>query len=148
MTFRLELLKTRSARASTARGQITIDEFQETFDAPLQHWRREGYLAHWLEAADRLIAGAERSAFVTSMNVPEHANFIVWWPAYRRGQVVLVQQQVLFMDRLSGPFSEAHLFDFVPDHLEVDEDGERVSQWDTSIADIGHFADSLRPTQP
>jgi hypothetical protein len=54
-------------------GKIVVGDYAETFLAPLSAWQRTDYEHHWIEAAIRLLRGADRTAFIT-------VAFQFWWP--------------------------------------------------------------------
>ena len=54
------------------RGRITIGKFSEEFLATIQPWTRSQYECQWIEAAQRLLDGSDRTAFFTSA-------FQFWW---------------------------------------------------------------------
>ncbi len=63
------------------------------------------YQQHWESALGRLVEGATKSALITSDADPTVAKYIFWWPLYRDGDTVYVQNQMLHYDQLPRPFS-------------------------------------------
>ena len=124
-------------------GKIVIDDFQETFTASLAFWTRGDYELHWKRALERLIAGGERSALITDYSQPPahvgSEDFLIWWPLYRDGDTVYIQNHLLFFGQLSRPFSPDRPWDSVRDRRLVNEDGQNISEWATTIEDIKHF---------
>lgn len=120
-------------------GVITIGAFQERFIASLDYWAAKDYLQHWKQAVNRIVHGSTPSCLVTSMHDPATANFIVWWPMYRVGSVVCIQNQVLFLDSLSSPFNQDDPFSQVSERVVVNEDGEKISEWVISVKDLEAF---------
>jgi hypothetical protein len=90
----------------TRQGRITLGSFSEIFVAPLGFWVASDYERQWCEAAERLARGEERSGFFTMMYDTNAANFLGWWPAWRIGNQVRVQNQFLFLNELDGCFDE------------------------------------------
>jgi hypothetical protein len=123
-------------------GTVRLGGLLERFEADLSYWTPDQYRASWRAAASILLEGGEKAAFVTSITDPATANFIFWWTAYRDGEKVHVQQQVLFMDRLQAPFDPSDLVRHVGPREVVDEDGNQISEWTVSIDDIRAFRDS------
>ena len=134
-------------RVPVACGKIVIGEFQETFVASLVFWTRDDYDRHWRKALERLISGADRSALITDyVEPPAHPtteSHLMWWPLYRDGNAVYVQNHILFFGQLSLPFSPERPWDSVRDRQVVNRDGQKVSEWTTTIDDIKQFL-SLR----
>lgn len=127
-------------------GRIVIGEFQETFAASLVFWSREEYGLHWRKALERLVTIGDRSALITDyVEPPTHpysGGYLIWWPLYRDGDAVYVQNQLLFFEQLSRPFSAHRPWDSVRDRHAVNEDGQKISEWVTTVEDIRHFLSS------
>lgn len=127
-----------TARGNLRPGRIVLDDFTELFEAPLGFWSAGQYKRHWREAIARLADGETRSALVTSMYDPDTANFVVWWPMYRRDASVIIRNQILFLDQIQGVFDASRLFSYIPERRE-DLDAEcPPSEW---VIDL----DSMRP---
>ena len=79
---------------------------------PLYDWAPGDYVAQWLDAAERLVAGAPAVVFLTHMVHPTAA-YHMGWPAWRDGDRVLVQERLFLAEQLGGPFDlerpELHL---------------------------------------
>lgn len=124
-------------------GQITIGDFSETFEADLGYWSSERYCQQWADATRRLAMGNAPVAFITSMYPPKLANYIWWWPAWREGGRVLVQNQLLVFEQLDRPFVEADPYRSLGVRDRTTEDGYGVSTWETSVAELQAFEERL-----
>ncbi len=122
-----------------ALGNLKIGDFKEDFHASLSHWNQGRYRSQWQEALERLVKGEERSALVTSMYDPETANFITWWPLYRDGDSVRVQNQVLLLDDLADSFDELNPYRSVGQRETRTEEGDPISEWTVNLPDIEEF---------
>jgi hypothetical protein len=124
-------------------GRIVLDGFEETFAASLVSWSRDDYDRHWKKALEHLVAGADRSALITDyVEPPMHPNtedYLVWWPLYRDGDNVYVQNQILFFKQLGKPFLPARPWDSVRDRQLINGDGQSISEWPTTVKDIRQF---------
>ena len=125
-----------------ARGRIIIGDFSETFEADLSHWSPQRYRQQWAEAVSRVLSGAP-AVFVTAMLPPASANFIWWWPAWREGDHVLVQSQMLLLDQLDEPFDEADPYKSLGVRSRMSEDGYGISTWEASVAEVEAFGERL-----
>ncbi|MBL4637596.1 MAG: hypothetical protein JKY56_27315, partial [Kofleriaceae bacterium] len=67
------------------------------------------------------------------------ANFLCCWPLYRVGGDVVVQQQLLMLDGIRESFSFERLEDFVDPRESIDEEGNAISEWTTTIHDVRCF---------
>src|SRR5260370_12510682 len=79
-------------------GKIQIGEHVETFITSLVSWNPSLYEHHWLSALRRLLEGARTSALITSYVEPGLADHLMWWPLYREGDAVYVQNHMLFYE--------------------------------------------------
>jgi hypothetical protein len=121
-------------------GQIQIGSFNETFIASLSDWPPDRYRRQWLEAAERLVTGESKSAFVSSFVSPRDGMYFVWWPCYRVGEIVYVQNQLRFYEQLPSPFHENALYNYVADRRTVSEDeGSPISEWELPLLSIRDF---------
>lgn len=123
-------------------GEIIIGSFGERFEASLWYWDAKQYESHWREQVARIVRGAPRGALVTSMVDPLDANFITLWPMYRDGHIVRFQQRLLFLDQLPQKFDENDIPSAIGPRVVIDEDGQTISEWETSVADMAGFLDS------
>lgn len=120
------------------RGRITLGSFAEDFRAPVLAWQPADYERQWLGAARRLLAGASRVGFVTHY-VHRDASHHFWWPAWREGDTVYLQNGFLSADELDEPFDPEHPDRHVRLRQTVTDDGDHIPEWRVSLADIGDF---------
>jgi hypothetical protein len=122
-------------------GKIRLGAHSETFIASLVFWTSERYEQHWKVAVRRLIRGEDRSVLITSYIEPNRFpdEHLIWWPLYRVGTTVYIQNQLLFFDRLSRPFSVADPWTFVQARRTVNDDGDKISEWSVPIASFAEF---------
>jgi hypothetical protein len=118
-------------------GEITLGEYREPFLAPLALWSREQYERQWREAAERLLRGADRTAFFS-------AAWQFWWTMARDGEDVLVQEEIITGERVEmlGVTPEPGYAPYEllePIRLQT-EDGEDISTWRVTLADVASFA--------
>ena len=140
MAFSIELLDEPASDTQSGRlGLITIGSFVERFVAAIEYWDVTRYHRHWQQAIIRIVRGAATSALITSMHDPTAANFIHWWPMYRLGDAVHFQNHILLLNELKTPFDPNEPFRFVPERRIINSDGEKISEWSASIADLQYF---------
>ena len=108
------------------RGRIVLGDHAEEFVALLAAWQRPDYERHWRDAADRLLAGHDRSAFFSSA-------FEFRWTCWREGDRVRVQEHYLGADGFPEAFDPHDLFT----HIRDPDDGP--SEWNIGIADLAAF---------
>jgi contact-dependent growth inhibition (CDI) system CdiI-like immunity protein len=119
-------------------GTIVLGEDRDGFAVSLEWWGRAAYEQQWLAAAKRLVNGAERVMFLGSYNGPEAA-FHFAWPAWRDGDLVHVQNWLVLTEQLPTPFEPDEADRFVRRRQTISEDGEPISEWDVSLADVQAF---------
>jgi hypothetical protein len=87
--------------------------------------------------------GADRSALITDYvdppAYPYSGGCLFWWRLYRDGDTVYVQNHILFFEQLSQPFSAECPWNSVRDRRVFNEDGQKVSEWPTTIEEIKYF---------
>lgn len=123
-------------------GQITLGDFRETFISVQTFWDAARYEVHWREALDRIVRDGRDSCLITSIAGPDKSHILFWWPLYRDGDSVLVQNSILFLDDLPERFNPERPFRSVPVRTTVSEDGDPISEWRVSVADVEAFARS------
>lgn len=124
-----------------APGVITVGEFRETFWMDLSFWTVDEYRRSWHAALRRLDhAEVVDSCLVASTTDPATANWILCRPLYRRGERVFVQNSLVFLDQLDHEFSADEPWLSISPRRTVNEDGERISEWATTMSAVRRFA--------
>ncbi len=141
--FAIAFEPTRRVTPRETLGRITIGRFSERFSSGIGFWKRKDYEAQWTEGVARLLQGYRRSALITDISRPPTANFFVWWPMWREGEVVFVQNHLFLMSRLRGPFHLANPYVHVGRRRTESSEG-RISEWRTTIAELARFAAAPR----
>ena len=113
-------------------GEIIVGGHRERFLAALDPWERTDYERHWIDAARRLVEGADRTAFITSA-------FQFWWPMWQVGPKVVVHEQLLWAEPIASVFDPADPYRAIGERVSTTEDGDKVSEWELSLADIHDF---------
>ncbi|MEU3249920.1 hypothetical protein [Streptomyces sp. NPDC006997] len=123
-----------------ATGRITVGDFAESFYMDLSYWSIEEYQRSWRDSLQVIFEGKERdSCLVASITNPEASNFIFCWPLYRRGEDVIIQNSIIFLDELERDFDPLEPWSSVRSRLTVDEDGNSISEWRTSVSAVREF---------
>lgn len=124
-------------------GRVTLGHFREEFQAPLYDWAPGDYVAHWLESAERLVAGAPVAVFLTHIVGPDAA-YYVGWPAWREGDRVWVQERLFLPEHLTGAFDPEHPEVHAGPRQELSPEGERIAQWQVGLGDVAAFVQRRR----
>lgn len=117
-------------------GRLVVGDFEEGFEASISFWSVRDYERSWLVSLERILERASTSCLITSIYDPANANFLVWWPLYRQGAVVYVQNQILFLHDIRGQFDLTNPYGHILKRQVVNKDGSPISEWTTSIQDI------------
>ncbi|WP_211256507.1 hypothetical protein [Actinoalloteichus caeruleus] len=122
-------------------GQIRVGkDFCERFSINFSFWSPKDYRLSWTNALRNIDkSSTSTSCLIASITDPENSNFVSCWPMYRYGDVVYVQNSLIFLDQLSEPFNPEHPWNHIQPHQEVSDDGTRISQWTTSISAVREF---------
>jgi CdiI N-terminal domain len=124
-------------------GRIRLGHFQDEFQVPLFDWAPGDYAAQWIEAGERLVAGASAVVFLTHMMHPT-APYHMGWPAWREGDQVLVQERLFLAEQLGGPLDVEHPEVHLGPRQEISDEGLRISQWAVSLRDVAAFVERRR----
>ncbi len=139
--FSLDVVELQSP--SLAWGQITIDDFSEMFEMNLRYWTPEEYRHQWSIASYRIANGGGRSAFITSMPTPDTSDRLWWWPAWREGERVYVQNQMLLPEQLPEKFDGTDPTKNLDQPSLTGLEGYGISTWETTVTAIRLFADKI-----
>jgi contact-dependent growth inhibition (CDI) system CdiI-like immunity protein len=125
--------------SAVAFGRIVIGDFTETFRVPLGFWDESDYRRSWRRAFEVLNANPRAiSCLMTAMTDPGNSNFLTCWPMYREGEDVYIQNALIFLDEIED-FDLMAPWDSVRPREVIDEDGNRISEWTTSVRSLQEF---------
>lgn len=125
-----------SAGSGPAQAEISIGDHQELAEVPLEYWRRDQYRKQWRDALQGVVSGKLSECLITAMYDPKNANFLMWWPMWRVGDTVYVQNQILFMDKIREGFDENKIERYIPKRMTTTSEGEKISEWSVNVKDI------------
>ena len=143
-------------------GEVAIGRLRHAVDGvPLRPWddgriRLACDVSNWLrpdaETSRSVCSASWRRAFevlegdpravaclMTSMTDPVTSNFLICWPLYREGEDVYVQNAIVLLDEIEGRFDPGAPWGSVEPRLGVDDDGNRISEWATSMGSLREF---------
>ncbi len=132
-------------------GRITLGDFVERFQVPLHYWTRADYEAQWRDAVRHTVNGERRTALIAAMGDPNEVNFIVWWPMYRDGETVFVQNHLLFLRDagydvayIDSEFDVSHPYVHVRER-QVESDEGPISEWVVAVSDLRRWLGASTP---
>jgi len=123
-------------------GCITLGDFSEQFLSPLVFWTVADYERQWIEGAQRIIEGAERSCFVTAMRESPLSGVVFLWPAYRVGQDVYLQHRLILPEHVNGSFDPSDPYAQIDRRETLSADGEHLSEWQIDLNDVARFVNA------
>lgn len=144
MAFDIRVVSERADEPAdpVGRGRICIGSFEEEFEMVFEYWTPAQYKRQWREGVRRIVDNRPTSCLLTSIGDPTTANFFFWWPIYRVYDRICVQNQMLFLDDLEESFDLSDPYRSVRARETVSEDGSRISEWQTTIADLRGWLDA------
>jgi hypothetical protein len=101
--------------------------------------------AQWLQSLERFINGDKKTVLITQYLNPTQPSNLEWWALYRGDDdVVYVQNQLRFCDQLAEGFTVAEANKFLGERITVNEEGNRISEWEVPFSEIRLFVDKMR----
>lgn len=137
--FAIWITDEKSDEEQTAIGCIQIDQFVERFQITLNYWDKGTFQRKWREAVKRLVLGANTVGLMTWMTSPTVKDNRRAWILYREGHRVFIQDKVLIATGKSPKFDEEEHLVEMPPRNTVNEDGFKVSEWETSIQSLANY---------
>jgi hypothetical protein len=125
-------------------GSIRVGDFREEFRSSLHEWNKKQYESQWRASIGALLRGGSCAALITEYHSPKRSKFFQWWILYRGdGDVIHVQNQIAFYKQMKSGFTAESAESFARPRKTHTEDGDVISEWDTTFADVKAFFDSM-----
>ncbi|WP_426817957.1 hypothetical protein ACP3TC_07860 [Winslowiella sp. 2C04] len=118
-------------------AKIVIGGFSEGMQIPLTYWSIEQYRKSWLDALKQGLEDESHSVLAVSMYSPETVNFIFSWVLYYKNTQVIIQNKMIFASEVES-FSIQKLNNYAGAY-DGYSDGEKVSEWYTTIDEVKEF---------
>jgi hypothetical protein len=128
-------LNSTTTTTDTCIGRIRIGAFLDSFECSLEFWKKTDYESQWRKAIQSVVSGSQKACLITSLTDPKTANFLFWWPVYRVDGLIVVQNQVLFLEDCRSLFDLEAPEKLVPVRATVNENGARISEWSMSLTE-------------
>ncbi|MBT0728522.1 hypothetical protein HGT73_14345 [Rosenbergiella australiborealis] len=122
---------------------IIVGGFVETLHIPVSYWSFEDYKTSWMKSLEYGIEKNKYSALAVTMYEPELTNFIFTWVLYFCGDIVYVQNKILFLDEYPG-FNPGNINNFISSREIYSEEGVKISEWKTDLKSVVAFYNSLK----
>ena len=127
-------------------GSITISGYKERFLMALNNWTIKEYKKQWREAIKRLETH-DISCLIVSAYDLEQDPFLWTWPMYKVGDIVYLQNRLLFDVMRKDPLSpsaytgvnDQTCYDFMDERETINEKGRLISEWSVPLADVLSF---------
>ena len=125
-------------------AHFVFGNHHETCSLPLNFWSLADYVEQWISALSQIIDSSVPGALITTINDPSFAVNLMAWVLYPLSDgSVKIQQHLLFPDHFVR--DQKMIRDVRLRSREiVSEDGEAVSEWTVSIADLLAARNELR----
>ncbi|EPL6128093.1 hypothetical protein WJE75_002615 [Klebsiella aerogenes] len=122
-------------------ASITIGDFKEGMQIPVDYWSIKQYYASWLSSLKEGIHGKNNATLLVSMYPPKDVNFLFSWVLYFRQEKVIIQNKMIFLDEIND-FSIDKINKYTSEY-EAYSEGEKVSEWYTTIDEVKEFMSYL-----
>lgn len=122
-------------------AKIIIGDFDEGMQIPLTHWNIKQYQESWVETIKQGLKKGDHSVLAVSMYNPETVNFIFSWVLYYKKTQVIIQNKMIFAGEIQD-FSIRKLNEYAGKY-EAYSDGEKVSEWYTTVDEVRVFLEYL-----
>jgi hypothetical protein len=119
-------------------GEIFIgDDFWETIAPALDYWTIADYKRQWQEGLER-IKTHDTSCLVASVQNPYLAPLINWWPLYKKGDKIFIQNELIVSEDYKkyigdNIFSPETCYNFIQPFITQDDDGTLFSTWEVDV---------------
>lgn len=126
-------------------GKIEIGDFKENLTIPISFWSISKYISQWKQAVSFILESSaeNKSALITQVYNPEHSEYINCWPMYREGETVFVQNRLLLKEDLGSDLNPEKIEQYIDKREIVDEDGNKISEWKTTISELRLWQNKL-----
>jgi hypothetical protein len=111
-------------------GEICVGEFSERFAVYAFDGTAEAVAARWRDQLRLLVDGASAVGLPTASNMT--------WLLYRVGKAVLVRQ-MLMLPGVGPKLAQGGSVVDIPECTTVTEDGDRISEWTTTVEAVSAF---------
>lgn len=81
-------------------GEVTINDFKETFDMPLDFWNKNDYQSQWKQGIER-IKNNLQSCLVAEVQDPKIQPRASIWALYKVDEKIYIQNHLLFGKRFA-----------------------------------------------
>jgi hypothetical protein len=147
MNFEIKLLKDSPRfiedQQQATWGLIRIGTFEERFLSYTEFWSERDYEHAWIVAIKMLLNGGAKSALVTDAHDPDKGGVSFIWPMYRVEEQVFIQNHMLLPETAPRPFMLEKIIEDIGPRETVDEEGERISEWQVYLQDLAAFRSGL-----
>lgn len=122
-----------------APGRLMLGKCEEEFLANLALWNKSDYESHWIRELKAFVGGNYKVALIVSYYDPKTSLNMEIWRVYRDREWAYFSNQLLFCSTLPDHFEVSEISRYIDDRVVIDEDGNRISEWNVAIRDIELF---------
>ena len=141
MPFSISLLGEGGAPADAGHslGHVVAGDLDEDFVLDTSYWEESEYVASWLAELQRLMSGCSTSVLLTAAAPLSVSNWLQGYVLYRFGDEVRVQEAIFLVQELPSGAALEEPSSLALPYEAVSEDGTKISEWRTDVADIRAF---------
>jgi hypothetical protein len=130
-------------KTPAAPGLLTMGNSNEGFCSSLYQWSKRDYETQWRLAINVVLKKSSKAALIVEYTGTEASSHLEWWPMYKVGDTVYLQNHLLFYNQLPEPFSIERPFVYLRDRETTNQDGRPISEWIVRLSEIEQFAASI-----
>jgi hypothetical protein len=123
-----------------ALGSLMMGDSNERFCSSLYRWSQRDYESQWRQAINVLLNESFKAALIVEYTGTDASSHLEWWPMYKVGDSVYLQNQLLFYNQLPQPFSLDRPFMYLRNRETTDQAGRPISEWLVRLSEVERFA--------
>lgn len=124
-------------------GEIKINDFEEKFEIATDYWPRLKYEQSWRKEIQYLLNNTkDKIALMTWMHKPMSKGNYRAYVLYGKKEKVFIQEQLFPASQSCPNFDTNEALSNIQDQFEINEEGNKISQWEISINDLKLFIEN------
>jgi len=151
MTFSISFIEDKISfpyddpQTAAAIGMLVLGDHQERFRSSLSDWSKMQYVSQWESALNLILTNVDsKAALITTYGNPRFSTHLEWWPMYRSGDSVYVQNHLLFYEDLPAPFDVSVPFRSLKEREIFNEEGRCISEWKVGLSAVRSFIRGIK----
>jgi len=141
--FYIEIIEESVIENEEVTARIKIGDFEESFVLSLMFFTLKDYLSQWYSALNALLKNQNSVALMYWLVPGNKKLFRRGWIFYKVGEIVYIQDRLFPTDFDEVTFDEMGIPTSIPKREIYTEEGDKISEWQTTLSDIYFFLESV-----